>query len=710
MPQGRIDMDASINLNQSRAEDITLKEDYGSLTLMADDAFGKFDDMAFDEPETARDATNIDEGFHASLLLCDETKEPSEETVERENAVESETSNNTASKVNVSIDASLKNDGFGNTLGEGLLDAETGSLFEPAGLFDDAPLDHVSLENAEENASSNLEKQPGDGAEKTDNNEDSDDDMYDMGPASMGAPSPPSSPDSPRTHVSAHESATEMFREPNGGPLDLAEEPFLPPGNTGAHTSGSGADICEMPGILNELEPSGPASALPFDHHKLIAESESFALGPLDSIMEGSERIVKAKRKRKLIVDETKNISGEEMKLQLSDTSDIIISLDLAPPTKRLMYWKETGGVEKLFSLPGHIILSKTLSKAYQMHLTTRSVENENFGGLDEDLIDLDTCLEEARERDETVCEGTVSRKRRRDEDPMLPPENLPSHLDSLPPYSDSLTHPSFEVANFLQSHHQHMFPPNASSQIPEPQMMSNVMSVMSHQPQAHMIQQMLQPDVDQERGPPLHTINPSLHNSHTPHPPVVSEAYNQGLPSTSYGAYVTERDNANFVDKKNENMLPESGEACNSANLLFDSLNDGELSHSHTIQNNNVEDHEKKNNDPFPLSDDDDYGAPPSVGPLPEQQMDDETYEQFEERILMKRTTHMLHYINQFLDRDEHVKFSELARGNKRKQVAQKFYTFLVLKKLEAVELEHNKGDLLITRGLKYNAVYNGQ
>lgn len=36
------------------------------------------------------------------------------------------------------------------------------------------------------------------------------------------------------------------------------------------------------------------------------------------------------------------------MKAQLSDTSDIVATLDLAPPTKRLMQFKETGGVEKL--------------------------------------------------------------------------------------------------------------------------------------------------------------------------------------------------------------------------------------------------------------------------------------------------------------------------------------------------------------------------
>lgn len=56
-----------------------------------------------------------------------------------------------------------------------------------------------------------------------------------------------------------------------------------------------------------------------------------------------------------------KNISGEEMKSQLSDTSDIVTTLDLAPPTRRLMHWKETGGVEKLFALPGRSIPARSL-------------------------------------------------------------------------------------------------------------------------------------------------------------------------------------------------------------------------------------------------------------------------------------------------------------------------------------------------------------
>lgn len=54
------------------------------------------------------------------------------------------------------------------------------------------------------------------------------------------------------------------------------------------------------------------------------------------------------------------------MKNQLSDTSDIVTTLDLAPPTKRLMHWKETGGVEKLFALPARPIPARALFKVNQ--------------------------------------------------------------------------------------------------------------------------------------------------------------------------------------------------------------------------------------------------------------------------------------------------------------------------------------------------------
>ena len=69
------------------------------------------------------------------------------------------------------------------------------------------------------------------------------------------------------------------------------------------------------------------------------------------------------RRKRKLVVDDIKELAGDLIKAQLKDTSDIVTTLDLAPPTKKLMLWKETGGAEKLFSLPGRQLSSKPILK-----------------------------------------------------------------------------------------------------------------------------------------------------------------------------------------------------------------------------------------------------------------------------------------------------------------------------------------------------------
>jgi cohesin complex subunit SCC1 len=49
-----------------------------------------------------------------------------------------------------------------------------------------------------------------------------------------------------------------------------------------------------------------------------------------------------------------KAISGDDLKSQLLDTEDILIPLDLAPPTKKLMVMKEVGATDKLFTLPGN--------------------------------------------------------------------------------------------------------------------------------------------------------------------------------------------------------------------------------------------------------------------------------------------------------------------------------------------------------------------
>lgn len=106
---------------------------------------------------------------------------------------------------------------------------------------------------------------------------------------------------------------------------DARHDALMPPGGTSHDVSGNagGDENVEDDRNFNEQTTL------------LNNEEESFALAPVDaSALKG---VTKAKRKRKLIVDEVKNISGEEMKSQLANTSDIITTLDLAPPTKRLV-------------------------------------------------------------------------------------------------------------------------------------------------------------------------------------------------------------------------------------------------------------------------------------------------------------------------------------------------------------------------------------
>lgn len=50
------------------------------------------------------------------------------------------------------------------------------------------------------------------------------------------------------------------------------------------------------------------------------------------------------------MVDQSKELSNEAIKAQLADYNDLLTPLDIAPPTRQLMDWKENGGVDYLFS------------------------------------------------------------------------------------------------------------------------------------------------------------------------------------------------------------------------------------------------------------------------------------------------------------------------------------------------------------------------
>lgn len=109
---------------------------------------------------------------------------------------------------------------------------------------------------------------------------------------------------------------------------------------------------------------------------------------------------------------------------------------------------------------------------------------------------------------------------------------------------------------------------------------------------------------------------------------------------------------------------------------------------------------------------------------------MPDETAEQYEERMRNKRTNVLLRLMSKQLE-DGDVTFGRLVSHNRRKQVsnqinhkkcknakfsfsifflqvAQKFFSLLVLKKQQAVELTQDisvpYGEILITKGYRYD------
>ncbi|ETN81658.1 Rad21 / Rec8 like protein, partial [Necator americanus] len=117
---------------------------------------------------------------------------------------------------------------------------------------------------------------------------------------------------------------------------------------------------------------------------------ESFTLEPLEAgaLDRQQER---RRRRRRLIIDDQKNISGDEMKANMADYSDTLQSLDLAPPTRRLMRMKESGTVEKLFHLPGCVFMkAKPLVRLYQSHLVMRARVEEDILKADEIRREMD--------------------------------------------------------------------------------------------------------------------------------------------------------------------------------------------------------------------------------------------------------------------------------------------------------------------------------
>uniref|UniRef100_A0AAR2K9A4 Rad21/Rec8-like protein N-terminal domain-containing protein n=1 Tax=Pygocentrus nattereri TaxID=42514 RepID=A0AAR2K9A4_PYGNA len=266
-----IDVAQQFTLNQSRVEEITMREEVGNLSILADNDFGDFgmDDREIMREESALDM-DIIHGSSASNLLLEAEPGPAHLPDKSTNLDYDDFGENNLenSDGGILVDKLLSSDGGG-------------------GIFDDPPAitDSVMM--------------PPDHRD--------DDDDFDA-----FSPGAPDSPDSGPV-------------EPLPNTTDQTEQTTLVPN-----------------------------------------EEEAFALEPIDITVKET----KAKRKRKLIVDSLKELDSKTIRAQLSDYSDIVTTLDLAPPTKKLMMWKETGGVEKLFSLPAQPLWNGRLLKMFTRCLT----------------------------------------------------------------------------------------------------------------------------------------------------------------------------------------------------------------------------------------------------------------------------------------------------------------------------------------------------
>ncbi|KAL0831956.1 hypothetical protein ABMA28_001459 [Loxostege sticticalis] len=411
MPElNEVDIEAQFSLNQSRAEEITMREDYGSLNLVThDDGFG---DMGFDtdNPDIMREAIGNEGGLEQSNLLFADGS--SLELAGKDAGVASTSAAGVPTLATPAHERRMEvaphgpmDDGFGGTIGDVADDfGHAGGLFE-GDLFGDvtagssgagatpgmpgAGAQPQSLQ-AEIDAAGVGAVEAGDEGAAAADAPDSDDDMgdhYDAGtsPQHSWGGSPP------------HETP-----RPLEDPADLMPPPAVPRPPSVRPMEVDGA----VPDEPRAASPAAAEAAAAGDNTTLLNnDEESFALAPVDAtVLKG---ITKTKRKRKLIVDEVKNISGEEMKNQLSNTSDIVTTLDLAPPTRRLMHWKETGGVEKLFTLPARPIPSRVLFKKYQRNMTLRSETEEG----------------EARSPDPEPSAVRRATRKRRHEESIQPPE-----------------------------------------------------------------------------------------------------------------------------------------------------------------------------------------------------------------------------------------------------------------------------------------------
>ncbi|GAB1600733.1 double-strand-break repair protein rad21 homolog isoform X2 [Argonauta hians] len=635
-----INVQAQFSVNQSRPEEITMREDYGNITLIGDDGFG---DVGFDDREILRDATNLEESlFKSPDITSPRAPEEIKNIDEPEKSLDVDMTAPVTNELDEPsfMDAPVdddddddddngNNDDFGGEIGQEFLDD---TFMEPGGLFEDAPVTDVGMEPEEPVTDTQKPQEP------------------------EAAPQPAEAKEAPAT------------------------EPETPAPET------TTTEVNETTGT------SGEQTTLVHN------EDEAFALEPLDvSNIPGQER--KGKRKRKLIVDEQKGIPSETMKMQLADTSDIITTLDLAPPTKKLMHWKETGGVEKLFALPGRPIISKFTWRLFGRNLITKPMNTEEEEEHEGEKIELES-PELARDDDHLVQTH----------------QNLHLPFPAGTPQMQQQQTPSHQNA---QLNHQ-MTPQQLQANLPASKRAKTEAAAPAQAtPAPHPVDSDVFPSSD-VLFPSENLKQPAEENTTVAEEPsaVSTEPSIQSTsPSKTFDKNLSEQ---------TEQPSQQGDDPSNATDLFSGTFND------------TMVDIPGDNDSVYPKDLDDE---PPSIAPLsvpppscdpasvapasvppPSCQLTFEDIESGEiegvidsnlddaeqEKQWNKRSLQMQHSLDIAFRYNERLGFKDLIRKHNRKQAASRFYTLLVLKKHQSVEVDQNEpfGDIFITKGPRFGLV----
>ncbi len=100
-----------------------------------------------------------------------------------------------------------------------------------------------------------------------------------------------------------------------------------------------------------------------------------------------------------MVVDQTKELTNEFIREQLSDYSDLLAPLDMAPPTLQLMQWKENGGADKLFTQPCSLVVAPQIKEVKKKnsrklfffnHKNNQSINSEHYNEITKAAVKSD--------------------------------------------------------------------------------------------------------------------------------------------------------------------------------------------------------------------------------------------------------------------------------------------------------------------------------